>query len=256
MDLAVHGNYGDIDVVEGAQGEVSIVLEPFNYRAHDAEDDARDELENNFDYSFETSGNAIIATTGRHDATNGLGADITVFLPPEFDGVLVLQNHSDGPINPGDIDADTVGAAIAVDVSTDSLGDCSVSAAGSVLSARVHCDGEIDVSGVSNQVDIASTGLEGPVSVTLWAVDGAAAGGSITSEDGDIDVAFPAGDFTVQAQATEDGSVTSELGDACVEAVASESAKSYTCGAGGPNYVVTAGIDGVGPSSVGLSASP
>src|ERR1044072_1766962 len=44
-NLTVHGNYGDIEVVEGTPGEVSVVFEPFNYRAHDAEDDARDELE-------------------------------------------------------------------------------------------------------------------------------------------------------------------------------------------------------------------
>jgi hypothetical protein len=251
MDLTVNGNYGDINVVEGTAGEISVMFEPFNYRAHDAENDARDELENNFDWSFEVSGNAAVVTTGRHDATNGLGADVTVFLPPEFDGALTLRNDSDGAINPGDIDVDTAGAATLVDVSTDSLGDCSISAAGTVVNTHAHCDGEIHVSGVSNQVDIDSTGLAGFVSLSLWTVEGPDVGGLITTEDGDIDVTFPDGDFTITAEASADGTVASSLGDSCVEAVGSESAKSYTCGAGGPTYVIAAGQDGGG--SVTLS---
>src|SRR5262245_50238561 len=39
----VDGMYGDIEMVEGTAGEVSVVFDPFNYRAHDAEDEARDE---------------------------------------------------------------------------------------------------------------------------------------------------------------------------------------------------------------------
>jgi hypothetical protein len=255
MDVTVDGIYGDITVVEGTAGEVSVVFEPFNYRAHDAEDAARDELENNFDHSFGLSGNAIVATTGRHDATNGLGSDVTIYLPPEFDGALVLQNDSDGAVNPGNVDARFVGAASSVDVSTDSLGDCSVDAGASVVSTRARCDGEIVVTGVSDEVDIASTGLGGFVRLTLSSVAGANAGGSVTSEDGDIEISFPSdADFTVQAAATDDASVSaSSLDDACVSDVAADSAKSYTCGAGGPNYVVTAGTDGVGPSAVTLN---
>jgi len=253
-DLRVDGIYGNIRVVEGSAGEVSIKLEPFNYRAYDAEDAARDELENNFDYSFDDEGDAIVVTTGRHDATNGLGADITVYLPPAFDGALVLDNDSNGAVNPGDIDADFVASAWSVDVSTDSLGDCDIDAGGSVVFTRAHCDGAISVTGVVDQVDIASTGLGGDVSVSLASVSGSEAGGTITSEDGDIEVAFPSGsDFTVQAQSTEDGTVSaSELDDACIAATAAETAKSYTCGDGGPSFVVTAGTDGVGPSSVTL----
>jgi hypothetical protein len=36
MNVTVHGKYGDIHVVEGAPGEVAVVFEPFDYRAHDA----------------------------------------------------------------------------------------------------------------------------------------------------------------------------------------------------------------------------
>jgi len=254
MDLTVDGIYGDINVVEGTPGEVAVVIEPFNYRAHDAEDAARDEIENNFDYSFQPSGNAIAVTTGRHDSTNGLGAKITVWLPPEFDGSLELHNDSDGPVNPGDIDADFVGAAWAVDLFTDSLGDCSVSAEGTVVVTVAQCDGVVQALGVSNSLDIASTGLSGGAVVSLVSITGAEAGGSVVSDDGDIDVSFPSGaNFSVQAQATAEGIVESDLPEPeCVSAIAAENSKSFTCGTGGPSYTVTAGVDGVGESSVEL----
>jgi hypothetical protein len=253
-DLTINGNYGNITVDEGSPGEVSVVIEPFNYRAHDAEEQARDEIENNFDYSFEDSGGAIVVTTGRHDATNGLGAAVTVYIPPEFDGAMVLRNQSDGAVNPGDINVDFVGGATSVDMSTDSLGDCGVYADGGVLSTTAHCDGTIVAQFVSDYVDIESTGLEGSIAVTLSSVAGQNAGGSITSEDGNIEVVFPPGGaFSVQAQSTEDAIVDGEaLDDVCEASAAAETAKSYTCGAGGPNYVVTAGTDGVGPSGVTL----
>ena len=253
-NLTVNGIYGEINLFAGTAGEVEVVFEPFNYRAHDAEDAARDELENNFDRSFELSSGTLVVTTGRHDATNGLGSNIDVYLPPEFDGAIVVRNDSDGPVNPGKIDVEYVGEAWSVDVSTDDLGDCNIDGADSVVSTRAHCDGAITVTGVSDEVDIASTGLSGDVAVVMTAIASAESGGSIMTEDGDIDLTFPAGaEFTVQAQSTEDGSVSaSSLDEACIGDVAADSAKSYTCGEGGPNFVVTAGTDGVGPSSVTL----
>ncbi|HEX6276583.1 MAG TPA: DUF4097 family beta strand repeat-containing protein [Polyangiaceae bacterium] len=253
-DLTVNGIYGEINLFAGTAGEVEVVFEPFNYRAHDAEDAARDELENNFDRSFELSSGALVVTTGRHDATNGLGSNIDVYLPPEFDGAIVVRNDSDGPVNPGKIDVEFVGAAWSVDVSTDDLGDCNIDGSDSVVSTRAHCDGAITVTGVSDEVDIASTGLSGDVAVVMTAIASAESGGSIMTEDGDIDLTFPAdAEFSVQAQSTEDGRVSAaSLDEACIGDVAAESAKSYTCGAGGPNFVVTAGTDGVGPSSVSL----
>jgi hypothetical protein len=252
--VSVHGIYGDIDVVEGTSGEVGLRIEPFTYRAFDAEEEAREELENGFDYTFEDRGGEIVVTTGRHDSSNGLGAAVRLYLPPEFDGALVVENDSNGPVNPGNIDVRFVGQARSVEVSTDSLGDCHVGGEASVVSTRAHCDGNIQVTGVSNDLDVISTGLAGEIIVILREVDDAAAGGKIESEDGDVRVTFPEGaDFTVQAASTEDGMVLAPSLDAeCVSAVAAETAKSYTCGEGGPNYVVTAGKDGVGPSSVTL----
>jgi len=252
-DITVHGVYGKIRVVEGNAGEVGVTFEPFDYRAYDAEDAARDEIENKFDYVFEDTG-SILAASGRHDSTNGLGADITLHLPPEFDGALVLKNDSDGPLNPGDVRADYVASAISVDMSTDSLGDCTVTGAPSVLFTKARCDGTITVKNVVDQVDLVSKGLGGDIAVTLADVTADSPGGIVRSEDGDVNVTFPSGaSFAVQAQSSTDGEVKAPtLDEACAGDAAAKTAKSYTCGDGGPTYVVTAGTDSVGPSSVTL----
>ncbi|HEV8550749.1 MAG TPA: hypothetical protein VGQ57_17005 [Polyangiaceae bacterium] len=256
--VTVHGIYGDIHVKEGPSGQVGVKFELFDYRAYDAEDAARDELAHHFDYTFEASDSGILVTSGRHDSTNGLGADITLYLPPEFDAALVLRNDSKGPINPGDIDAESVGQATSVDLSTKSLGACEVHAGGSVLFTRAHCDGTITATGVADDLDVASTGLSGTVSVVLSGIGESASGGSVTSEDGDVHVIFPdAASFGVQAQSSKDGQVQAPtLDTGCAADAAAETAKSYTCADGGPLYVVTAGTDSVGPSSVSLQYQP
>ena len=251
-DVTVHGVYGKIRVVEGNPGEVSVRFDPFTYRAYDAEAAARDELENKFDYVFEDTG-SILAASGRHDSSNGLGADITLWLPPEFDAALVLKNDSDGPLNPGNVVADYVGGAVSVEVSTDSLGDCTVAGAPSVTLTTARCDGKITVKNVADQLDIASKGLSGDIAVTLAEL-ASTGGGTVRSEDGDVTVSFPSGaSFAVQARASTEGEVkASTLDAACAGDVAAKTAKSYTCGDGGPLFVVTAGTDDSGPSSVNL----
>jgi hypothetical protein len=252
-DVVVRGIYGKIRTVAGDAGEVTVTFEPFDYRAYDAEAAARDELTNDFDYSFEETEEGIVATTDRHDSKTGLGADVTVFLPPEFSGALVLANASDGPVNPGDIAAQFVGEAKSVDVSTAHLGACTVAGAASVVSTRAHCDGVIKASGVTDDVDIASTGLSGDVSVVFGAIDDGAVGGDITNEDGNVTVDFPSGaSFSVQAQASAGSVEASPLDAVCAVAGTAKTARSYTCGDGGPTYVVTAGTDSVGDSSVAL----
>ena len=256
-DVTVHGNYGDIHVVAGTEGEVSVKLEPFNYRGHDEEDAARSELANNADYTFEANDSGIYIETERHDSHTGLGADITVYLPPEFDGKLSLVNSSDGPVNPGDIEAEFVGAASSLELSTKHLGDCTANGTPSVLYTRASCDGDVIVNDVSNGGSISAKGLEHGVRLILAELtDGA--GGSVSSEDGDITVRFPEGaTFSVTGAATEDGKVNaSMLEESCVADRAAPSSASFTCGetpSGDPHFTVTAGTDGVGPSNIYLS---
>jgi len=256
-DVTVTGKYGDIRVVEGVAGEVRVKLEPFNYRAHDAEAAARKELSENLDYSFAVDDLGISVETDRHDSKNGLGADITLYLPPEFDGKLQLGNQSDGPVNPGDIEAEFVAAASSLILATGSLGDCIVNGAPSVGYTRAHCDGEIVLTNVSNGGMISTTGLDGAIRLELAQITDGGGGGSISTEDGDITVKFPSdASFSVNAFAHEEGTVTgASLEEVCEYESRADDAKSYTCGdaVGGPHYSISAGDDGVGPSNVLLT---
>jgi hypothetical protein len=137
MDVTVDGIYGSIETDFGPTGEVSVVFEPFNQR--ECAEKALEEMENNLDTSFEESEDAIVVRTVRHGATKGLGADITVFLPPEFDGALVLQNQGDGLLGSG-IDVVNAGNAQSVDVSNEKDGSCYLTGNG-VPSTRARCAG-------------------------------------------------------------------------------------------------------------------
>lgn len=255
MDIVVDGVYGAIQVEEGTDGEVGVRFEPFTYRGHSKDAEAREELESLFDWSFEEDGNAINVATGRlSGSTNGLGAEITLFLPSDFDGELAVRNHSNGPINPGNIDVNFVGDATLLDIQADSLGDCFVDAAPSVVFSKVFCDGKIRLENASDDIMIASTGLGGGAQVMLSEIASDAQGGIIETEDGDIQFVLPAGPLSIHAVSTEDGVVSEgDVPDDCNVDESSSREKTITCGEGGPSYDVAAGVDGVGPSNVELT---
>jgi hypothetical protein len=252
MHVSVDGVYGAIQVEEGTTGEVSVLIEPFTYRGHSKDDEAREELESFFAWSFIENGNVVQVTTGRLDgSTNGLGAEITLFLPSDFDGELAVRNRSNGPINPGDIDVNFVGEATLLEIQAESLGDCFVDGAPSVTFTQIFCDGEITLRDGSDNVRIASTGLGGGAQVRLSQVGSGAQGGFIETEDGDIEFVLPSGPFSIQAEATEDGTVSEEnVPGACELVESSSSQKDVDCGQGVPSYDLAAGIDGVGPSNI------
>jgi hypothetical protein len=260
MDVTVDALYGSIQTVEGRAGEVSVVFEPFVHRPPDEEVEALEDLESSFEYAFESEGNAIEVMSDRRGAANDLGADITVRLPPEFEGALLVHNRGDGPVDPGGaLLAWYLGNATAVDVVTENGGDCFVTSDGSVFYTRAHCDGPIKLQGVSDELDVASTGSGGDVSVFLTKVGGATAGGAITSEDGSIELRFPDGSaFSVQAEIASSGRIHAQLiqSDACV--IEHDSAKSqrFTCGGGGAEYVATAGTGGAGRNDISIFWAP
>jgi len=255
-DVSVDGVYGDIHVVEGDSGFVRVKFEPFDYRAYDAESAAREELASKLDTGFSLTDTGFVAQVGRHDSTNGLGADITLYLPPEFDGKLAAVNHSDGPVNPGDLKLDFVAGASYLTLSTKHLGDCTARGAPSVGGFRARCDGNIDVSDVSGVGTIDATGLDGNVTLSLAEI---AAGGNISTEDGDITLTFPAdGKFYVSALASDGGTVNAPLlEESCSLAgtsVKADNSKSFFCGGEdppGPTFSLIAGAR-AGTSTISL----
>jgi hypothetical protein len=259
MEVTIDALYGSIETVEGFEGEVSVAFEPFVYRAADEEEEAREELENAFDYTFASEENAVEVTTDRRDTADGLGADITVSLPPEFDGALVVRSRGDGPVYPGAFLAPYVANATSVDVVAENGIDCFVNADGSVFSTRALCDGPILLRGVTDELDVASTGLDGGVIVFLSSVAGEIAGGTITSEDGNIELGFPdSSNFSVQAEIAGSGRINGQLigSNACVIEAESTKSKLLTCGEGGPHYAATSGTRDAGRSDIWIYRGP
>ena len=85
-------------------------------------------------------------------------------------------------------------------------------------------------------------GRGGDITVGITSVAAGAAGGTITSESGDVSVTMPAaGGYSVQAQANADGVVNEgTLPATCTVNAAATNSKTVSCGTG-PNYTVKAG---------------
>ncbi len=85
-DLVVDNIKGTIHVDEGLDaGIISITFEPFTYRGHSKDAEAKDDIENKFSKSFEfdEDQNTYVARTDRGEgSTDELGAEIWVELPP------------------------------------------------------------------------------------------------------------------------------------------------------------------------------
>jgi len=255
-DVTVDGLYGNIEVVEGAADTVRVTFEPFHYWDPDEEEEARQMLADHLQTVVEPDGDGVHISTGRSGGgSNGIGADITVELPSNFAARLVVENRSNGPIDPGNVRVRFVGEATSVSVSTDSLGDCRIDGAPSVTQTTADCDGAVRISGVTDNVDITTTGLETAVSVdlTVASVSAESGGGTINSEDGDVNLTFPAtGDYSILALTNEGVINEGSLPESCTVEAAEERSKTITCGAGGPQYHVNACRDGVGECIVNI----
>jgi hypothetical protein len=255
--VEVNGIYGDIIVRQGDAGRVRAIFTPFNYGAYDEETEARNELDANIQLVMEAnSAGDITISTGRSAGPNGIGSDIVVELPPDFDSALDVRNRSNGPINPGNIRVNFVGSATAVTVRTAELGDCTVQGAPTVTRTVADCDGTVEILSVSDDLDVTSTFLETgrSVNISLASISENATGGSIRADDGNIRMTFPASaNFSVMCQ-TEEGVVNEgDLPEACSVQEAEARSKTVTCGSGGPVYEVSACLDGVGDCNIGLA---
>ena len=250
--VTINGKYGDITVMPGDAGEVSTTFKPFNYRGNSQEEDARRELDENLDLVFEDDGAGNLSiVTSRNGGTNGLGSHITVRLPPEFDGVLIVENEGDGVINQGLIDVKFVGEATTLNVTNHGLGRCNVlrgdDKAPSIVSnlneVNVRCEADIFVRGVNDNVVVRSVSpsFHSDVRVDIVGVSADTVGGRIVAENGSTQVTLPAvGDFNVVASAGAGTSISNVDAAECEAPVSDESDLELTCGAGGPIYTISA----------------
>jgi hypothetical protein len=257
-NLTINGLYGDIAILPGSAGKLTTTFKPFNYRGHDQEEDARRELEENLDlrvdHDLDGTGDVTI-TTDRHDATNGLGSHITVRLPPEFNGILIVENEGNGVINQGLIDVQSVGEATTLNVTNHGLDRCNVlrgeddepSIVSNLNDVNVRCEADIFVRGVNDNVVVRSVSppFHSDVRVDIVGVSPDAIGGSIIGDNSNVQVTFPVmGDYDVVASAGDGASMSRVEPGECEASPFDYAGISLTCGAGGPTYEISAtGVD-------------
>jgi len=263
-DLVVDNIKGTIRVNEGLDaGIITVTIEPFTYRGHSKDAEARDEIENKFSASAELNEDEtayVVKTSRGKGSSDELGAEITIELPPEFDGAIDLLNRGGGEINPGNVIVNYTALAHSVYlVNRSSVGDCDLDGAETVTFTKAHCGGNIEIRGISDDVDIVSTGLETglDILVEFASISDDASGGTIKSDDGQVDVIFPKGaNFSVDASTGEGKITLFDLPERC-EADGDDSAQSVVCGEDGKAvYTIRAGVDGVGESPLNLDFEP
>jgi hypothetical protein len=96
--LTIDVQYGDVVVGRSGSGKVEVQFQPFAYAAHDDKASADQQLAQNLRTNVASAG-GIVASVRREGGTNGLGADVSVRIPDNFDGPLTIVNRGDGPLN-------------------------------------------------------------------------------------------------------------------------------------------------------------
>jgi hypothetical protein len=254
--LTIDGLYGAITVVKGSAGVVSTTFEPFNYRGHDKQDEALQEIEDSLqvDMSADADGNLSVTSDRTDSELGNLGARITVALPPEFNGVLIVRNAGEGNINPGYIEVKYVGEATTLNVVNDGdLENCNVLRpeddddsvpASTLTETDVRCEADITVRGVNDNVVVQSRDatFHSNVRVEIASIGADATGGDISGDNSSIEVILPVeGSYDVVATASGPDAHIGKLETADCATTTSETAEvRLLCGGGGPTYTITA----------------
>jgi hypothetical protein len=242
QDLTVHGRNGNVDIVIGDYDSVTVLFEPFTFRGADEEEEAKAEMENSLTKTAEDRGSGIyVETLKEGPGSSSLGADITVAIPPDFDGGIFIDQEG-----AGDVDIDGVGEAIQLGIHAQGVSDCTIQGAPTVVESEVWC-GAVLLEDVSGHVDVRADFLDGNASVSMASVE-PAADNIIYTEDGDIVLTLPSDEaYVVQAWVVEGGGVvnTGPIPDGCDEAVADEGSKTVSCGEGA-TFDLQAGLEPVG----------
>jgi hypothetical protein len=228
-DIIIDSPNGDVRVVQGEVGVVSASFDPFVLRAYDiTEEEAEADFEL-LDLAITTDGGDVHVDVTRLDgAPSSLGADVTVFIPPEFTGNLRVAQDN------GQTEVEYVADASGVIVESDN-GSCDV-ATGAASEISVHCD-------------------NGDLSAAIGDVT-EQRGDGFSTGNGSITLSLPGNAvFSVQAAALAGGTVSVEnMPAACTLAEGSESAKTLSCnGATTDDPVYQVEADGTSLADVVLS---
>ncbi|HMJ11506.1 MAG TPA: hypothetical protein VK524_08855 [Polyangiaceae bacterium] len=244
--LYVEGLNGEIRLETGVAGEVQVRFKPFTFEGYTKEDEAREAIENDLHIALaeDSSGN-VHATVTKDDGAGSLGAHMLVYLPPEFDDLIHIENDN------GEIEVDFVAQANALEVTNDKAGDCLIAGQPTIRDTNVVCQFDVRVLNVVDKVNVRSEGI-GDVTVAIASIAPGSAGGDIRTKSGNVNLTLPASsDFSVQASAS--GTVNEgALPSGCQVATAAANSKTVSC-ATGPNFTVFAGVESQLTHDVNLS---
>ncbi|HVJ13943.1 MAG TPA: hypothetical protein VM686_00820 [Polyangiaceae bacterium] len=255
MDLVVDHVKGLIRLVPGEPGVVSATFSPFTYRGASAETEATEDMMTGWSGEVLTEGNEI-SVISQQLGWDEVGAELTVEVPPEFDGAIKVVNQAAGEIEEADIaiDEGAVASAWSVHLQSLGLGDCDLDGAPTVKDTVVECRGVIEITNVSDDVTAYSDGLVGSdapfgVRVFFAAISAEASGGDIESTDGNVELNLPAeGSFQITATPNADGAVNVVTPpDGCLA-----SGNTVACGTGGAVYIASAGTDSLQAANVNM----
>lgn len=231
--LTIDVQYGDITVERSPSPNVEVYFQPFAYAAYDGEASARQWLAQNLQLVAAPGNGGLLVTASRNGGSNGLGSNVTVRIPDQFNGALNIVNRAGGPLNHFNVKVQAVGQASALTLTNSSnLGSCWVQAAPTVRSTTVKCGAPISVFDVADNISIINTdrnhtGRDPAVTLRLAAV-GNAQGGTVTANSGLIDATFP--------------------GAASCAPAGNGAQKTVTCG--GARYTLHAGASPIGSRGV------
>jgi hypothetical protein len=235
QDLSVTGANGEIRFERGNAGKVGVQFKPFAIEGYSEEDKARADMREHLHFALAPDSRGVGAAVHKTGGGGGLGAHMLVYLPPEFDSTINIENDN------GEVEVDFVGNAHTLYVRNDGAGDCLVTPGQttSIKTTNVLCNFDVRVAGVSDAVIVRSAEL-GDVDVSIASVAPGSAQDQIRADNGTVNLALPAaGGFSVQATAS--GTVNQgNMPSTCSVQEAAANSKTVACG-GGRNYVVHAG---------------
>lgn len=181
--VTIDGINGDINVVQGSGTTVVATFDPWVFRAYDTpREEAVKDLESLEGTADGDSSGAVTVRSRRIGTVpSTLGADITVQMPPTFDGALTVHQNN------GSTNIDFSGSATAVNLKSD------------------NGSSNVLVSGTATTLDL--FGDNGDLSVSVPGVPPGAGARSIHTDLGDIRLSFQgvpaATKFSVQAFAPD-----------------------------------------------------
>ncbi|MBN2196560.1 MAG: hypothetical protein JW751_27355 [Polyangiaceae bacterium] len=254
-DLHVTERNGIINVYAGDPDVVEVTFMPFTYRGYDEEEEAENEIENNLTMSADLGdpGVEVKVFKPNDGGSTSIGADVDIYIPPDFDAGIYIRTEN------GDVDINSVGQAVQLDVRNDGVGDCTVDGAPTVTYTRLWCSA-VRVTDVCDFVDLQADMVNGNIQASLAGISGWMPDGEdrniLYTADGDIVLDLPADDgFIVQAVAFGGGVVNEgpvpEDYCAADESGDDENSKTVTCG-DGPWFDLQAGVDDLGEGNIEL----